>query len=461
MKLATDARPHTACAGSSAQAVQADQLTRASRPARALRPEPLASQPWRPAHLLLAPHRLGFALAVLLLLVSGVWWALVQVDRATGALGLAYAVSPSLGHAAVMTFGFIPLFFTGFLFTAGPKWLGVDGPEARRLLAPLLLQAAGWLVWLLGIHTALWLSLAGAAAALLGLAWVVALFAQLVGRSTLDDRLHARTVAVAGGVGVASLALLLVALVAGAYDVAHAAVLTGLWGFVVVTYLVVAHRMIPFFTSSAVPMIDVWRPFWVLWMLLGAVALEIAAIWVPLVMSWMGEPAGRGGRAWMLGLGLLQLAAGSVILWLAFVWGLVQSLSIRLLAMLHLGFLWLGVSFVLAGASQLLGLRLGTPVLGLGALHALTMGCLGSLMLAMVTRVSCGHSGRTLVADNLVWALFWLLQLAVLLRIGAALNQAPDWLLMMAALLWAGVMAVWGVRLLGWYGRQRADGRPG
>ncbi|MDZ4190248.1 MAG: NnrS family protein [Hydrogenophaga sp.] len=428
---------------------------------RAPRPEPLTEQPWRLSHLLLAPHRLGFALAVLLLLASGVWWALVQVDRATGALGLAYAVSPSLGHAAVMTFGFVPLFFTGFLFTAGPKWLGVNGPEARTLLVPLLLQAVGWLVWLTGIHTALWLSLAGAAAALLGLGWVVVLFAQLVRRSTLDDRLHARTVAVAGGVGVASLALLLVALLAGVYDVAHAAVLTGLWGFVVVVYLVVAHRMIPFFTSSAVPMIGVWRPFWVLWMLLGAVSLELAAIWVPLVMSWLGEPSGQGGRAWMLGLGLLQLAAGSVILWLAFVWGLVQSLSIRLLAMLHLGFLWLGVSFVLAGVSQLLGLRLGTPVLGLGALHALTMGCLGSLMLAMVTRVSCGHSGRTLVADNLVWALFWLLQLAVLLRIGAALHQAPAWLVMASALLWAGVMVVWGWRMLGWYGRQRADGRPG
>jgi uncharacterized protein involved in response to NO len=65
------------------------------------------------------------------------------------------------------------------------------------------------------------------------------------------------------------------------------------------------------------------------------------------------------------------------------------------------------------------------------------------------------------VADNLVWALFWLLQLAVLLCIGGALSQAPAWLVMAAALLWAGVMAVWGLRLLGWYGRQRADGRPG
>jgi uncharacterized protein involved in response to NO len=106
-------------------------------------------------------------------------------------------------------------------------------------------------------------------------------------------------------------------------------------------------------------------------------------------------------------------------------------------------------------------MRLGTPVLGLGALHALTMGCLGSLMLAMVTRVSCGHSGRPLVADNLVWTLFWLLQLAVVVRIGAAAQGAPGWLVMAAALLWTGVMAVWGLRMLGWYGQLRADGRPG
>jgi uncharacterized protein involved in response to NO len=219
--------------------------------------------------------------------------------------------------------------------------------------------------------------------------------------------------------------------------------------------------MIPFFTSSAVPMHDAWRPFWVLWLLLGAVALEVLAVWMPMALDLFTDTSSHAPRAWMLGLGLMELAAGSVILWLAFVWGLVQSLSIRLLAMLHLGFLWLGLSFVLAGASQLLGLRLGTPVLGLGALHALTMGCLGSLMLAMVTRVSCGHSGRTLVADNTVWALFWLLQLAVVLRIAAAMQQAPAWLVMAAALLWATVMAVWGLRLLGWYGRPRTDGRPG
>ena len=65
------------------------------------------------------------------------------------------------------------------------------------------------------------------------------------------------------------------------------------------------------------------------------------------------------------------------------------------------------------------------------------------------------------MADALVWAVFCLLQLTVLLRVAGALDGAPLWVLTVAALLWAGVMGVWGLRLIGWYGRLRVDGRPG
>jgi len=403
---------------------------------------------------MLAPHRLAFFLAMLLLLASGLWWALVQLDRATGVIGLRYAVPPSTTHAAVMSFGFIPLFFAGFLFTAGPKWLGVDGPDAQALRPTLLLQGGGWLLWLAGAHTHLGLAVVGAALAALGLGLQYVRFWGLLQRSPLDERLHAMVVAVAGTVGALCVAGLALALLVGAFDMVRSLVLTGLWGFVVMTYLAVAHRMIPFFTSSAVPMAQAWRPFWVLWALLGAAAFEVLVVWVG-VIGWASDPG------WMLLQGLLELLAGGVILWLGVAWGLVQSLKVRLLAMLHLGFLWLGLSFVLAGLSQLLGLRAGVPALGLGALHALSMGCLGSLLLAMVTRVSCGHSGRTLVADALVWGLFCLLQLAVLLRVAGALEGMPVWVLTAAALLWFGVMGVWGLRLMGWYGRLRTDGRPG
>ncbi len=413
---------------------------------------------WRPRYLLLAPHRLGFFLAMVVLVAAGVWWALVQFDRMSAALGLSYALSPSLVHGTVMTFGFIPLFFSGFLFTAGPKWLGVRPHETGRVAAPMLLQAAAWLVWLAAAHVSAVAAIAALVLAASGLTWMTLLFWQLIRRSRVEDRLHALTIGSACVVGCLSLAGLALSLAFNAYSAALACVLTGLWGFVLVAYVSVAHRMIPFFTSGAIPAMKAWRPSWVLWLMLAVAAVEVAAAW----LDAGGPFQGLAGAAWTLGRGIFELLAGSLLLWLALAWGLVKSLRNRLLAMLHIGFLWLGLALTLGGVAQLLGWARGAPVLGLGALHALTMGCLASLMLAMVTRVSCGHSGRALVADGLIWALFCLLQLATLLRIAGALQGGfSGWLLLAAALLWATIMAVWGWRLGGWYGRLRADGRAG
>lgn len=413
---------------------------------------------WRARYLLLAPHRLGFFLALVVLVASGVWWALVQLDRVSVTVVLSYALSPTLVHAAVMTFGFIPIFFSGFLFTAGPKWLRVEPLEARLLLMPLLMQAMGWLLWLGGVHTHMLVALGGLSLAWSGLARIAWLFWRMVWRSREPDQLHARTVGVAFLVGCVSLGGLLVNLLVGATAVALACVMTGLWGFVVVVFVTVAHRMIPFFTSSAMPLASTWRPFWALGLMLTAAAVEASAVWVEID----GPLHGPMAPVWMLARGAFEMAVGSILLWLAQVWGLVQSLKNRLLAMLHIGFMWLGLALLLGGLSQLLGLVQDTAVLSLGSLHAVTMGCLASLMLAMVTRVSCGHSGRALVADRTLWSLFWLLQASTLLRIAAAAQSAwASWLLLPAALVWALIMTVWGVRLGNWYGRLRADGRAG
>jgi uncharacterized protein involved in response to NO len=192
-------------------------------------------------------------------------------------------MSPSLVHGAVMSFGFIPLFFSGFMFTAGPKWLGVGPPSVLQLLAPLLLQAGGWWLWLAGAHLDARIALFGLALATLGLIWVTGLFWQLIWRSLAPDRVHAIVVGVGCGVGCVSLLGLALALVFGATENAAACVLTGLWGFIVVGYVAVAHRMIPFFTSNALPMMAAWRPFWVLWLMLATALLEVAAVWIALL----------------------------------------------------------------------------------------------------------------------------------------------------------------------------------
>ena len=83
-----------------------------------------------------------------------------------------------------------------------------------------------------------------------------------------------QAVATALVVGCSCLAALGVCVALGEVALALAFVQTALWGFIAVVYLTVAHRMIPFFTSSAVPMHDAWRPNWVLALLLATAAFE-------------------------------------------------------------------------------------------------------------------------------------------------------------------------------------------
>jgi len=412
---------------------------------------------WRWQHVLDAPHRLAFFCAMLVLLFSGAWWALVQWDRMGLGWGLGYALSPTLTHSTVMTLGFMPLLFVGFLFTAGPKWMGVRPLLASQLLTPVALQVAGWLLWTVGGHWGVPMALVGAALAWFGLAWTQCLFWRLLSQSGVADRMHVQIIAGAGLLGVVSMAGLLVCLLRNAPELARLWLLTALWGYVVATFVTVAHRMLPFFTASAIPMLQVWRPGWLMGGLIAVIAMETLLPW----LEWLGLGKGPDVHVWMLVRGLLELAAGSVLVCLAFVWGLVKSMKVRLLAMLHIGFVWLGLAILLSGLSQLLGFKAGVPALGMGPLHGLTMGFLGSVMLAMVTRVSSGHSGRPLRADSGAWIAFWILQTAVLLRTGAALPSSSVWLLAVVASLWVLAMVAWGLPLLGWYGRPRADGQSG
>jgi uncharacterized protein involved in response to NO len=90
------------------------------------------------------------------------------------------------------------------------------------------------------------------------------------------------------------------------------------------------------------------------------------------------------------------------------------------------------------------------------------MGFVASTMFAMVTRVTCGHSGRPLVADDVTWWLFWLLQTATLLRLGSELwPQAYAWLVTAAIFAWLAAFAGWAWKYVPAYLRPRADGKPG
>ena len=221
--------------------------------------------------------------------------------------------------------------------------------------------------------------------------------------------------------------------------------------------MTVAHRILPFFTSNAVAGLVPWRPNWVLALLLAAI------IGLGVVLHAPRIEALRGAATWLAI--LPAVVAGSALTALAVRWGLMQSLrgpSLRLLAMLHLAFAWLPLALLLAAADAGLRHTLGGGGLGLAPLHALTLGMLGSLLFAMVTRVIRGHGGIALVADDLVWFLFWLLQVATLLRIASpVIPVAAGALLAAAAVVWTVVWSVWALVHLPILLKARADGGLG
>ncbi len=412
---------------------------------------------WRWQHVVLAPHRLAFFLALLVLVTSAGWWAGVHADRLVPGVRFFYSLPPRLTHAGVMTFGFFPLFFSGFLFTAVPKWLRVQPPTTQTLLVPLVLQATGWMTWLAGAHLHAFVALAGLVLAWVGLVTTAWLFSKMVAHSDEPDRVHARILACALWVGCVCLAGLAVGALRGDSALALAFARTGLWGFVVLVFSTVAHRLIAFLTSESMPWIRSLGPFWVLYGMVFAAGFESLSVWVALHRDAQFLAA----FDWPTLQLLVELMWGGVLLWVAVQWARTQRYRNRMLHMLHTGFLWLGLGLVIGGVVKLLEQFYGTQVLDLGALHAVALGGLCTLMLAMVTRITCAQSGRASLADQTAWPLFWLLQVIVVLRVSA--GHSSTWtngLLGASAVLWLVWCAVWSWRLTGWLGRPGLTNKP-
>jgi uncharacterized protein involved in response to NO len=118
------------------------------------------------------------------------------------------------------------------------------------------------------------------------------------------------------------------------------------------------------------------------------------------------------------------------------------------------------VALLLVAASDL-----GAPVPGSAGLHALSAGAMGAAILAVMTRVGLGHTGRDLVLPRgVVWC-HPLVYLATLARIGAAFGSpgfvSQRVLLVTSALAWAAAFGLFAVRYAPILMRPRPDGRPG
>jgi len=351
---------------------------------------------------------------------------------------------PSALHALLISCGVFPFFMFGFILTAGPRWQGAGELSQRDFLPAFVLLACGWLlVWVALLLPQL--LVAGLALALAG--WIaVALTLTRIARHRATEREHIVCVATAVWLGAAGLGAFAVFAAGGAPAWLRLGISLAVWGFLLPVFLAVAHRMLPFFTASAVPGYVLHRPAWALRVLLGA-SLAHGVLTVPEGTQWL----------WLADLPAM-LVAGR----LSWLWWSRAAIANRMLTVLHVAFAWLAPAFALFALQSLL--RDALPgFLGQAPLHALTLGFFTSMLLGMASRVTLGHSGRAVAADAVMWRAFCLMQAAALLRVASELPALPGAyrLMWLSSMLWLGAFALWAWRYAPACWRPRADGKPG
>jgi uncharacterized protein involved in response to NO len=362
------------------------------------------------------------------LYLAGTAWALLSIAIWIYAPQLiGHPLSLIAWHAHEMLWGFIITIAVGFLLTASATWTGFNPLNGWPLGALAILWLIARVGFLFGGTTGFWI--ATAAELLFFLAAAIALArVVLKGKSKRNYGLPLLVLAL----GIADLLYLLAAL-RGDYVLLMQRFDLGLIGMAVIA-LLIARRVIPFFSMRMVPGLDI--PMLTrsghAQMVFSVAALAAGVLHLPRIMA--------AGLALTGLISLFQLGS----------WRPAAVLRKPMLWILYLGYAFIAIG-LLAAAVQISGVfspALLDGVLARSATHAHLIGLAGFcvLIIGMVTRTALGHLGRPLALDRTMLASHWLMIVAALLRLAALWPSAASihllhlaaaaWILCMALYLW-------------------------
>jgi uncharacterized protein involved in response to NO len=205
---------------------------------------------------------------------------------------------------------------------------------------------------------------------------------------------------------------------------------------------VMGGRVIPMFTNNGVPGAQATR----------RPAIEKLALGGVLVL--LGADVVQAPPAAVAALALATAAAHGARLCLWQPW---RTFGTPIVWSLHLAYAWIVVHLALRGLAAM-----GAVGESL-AVHALTVGGIGGMTIAMMTRTARGHTGRPLVADRFEVTCYALVALAAVIRVlgGMLLPGAYAATVIASGLCWSAAFALYAVRYWPVLTRPRLDGKPG
>ncbi|MBK7059407.1 MAG: NnrS family protein [Rubrivivax sp.] len=390
-------------------------------------PSPIAQAPrgWPLLRLGFRPFYLG---ATVFAALAVPFWLVLYLGQAS----LESKVSPLLWHAHEMLFGFAVAVIVGFLLTAGKAWTGLATPRG-----PVLGLLAG--LWLAARLAALvapygWYALLD----LLLLPLVAGVLIDVLWRA--GNRRNLPLVGLLLGLALVNLLFHLAML--GTITLSPLRPLYGALALIVMIESVMAGRVIPAFTNSATPGLNLVPSPRQSQITLALTAAGLLA-WVLAAPAWLA-----GGAL---------AAAGAAQLQRQWAWRPWVTRGRPILWILHAAYAWIAVGLILLALAQ------WGWVSASAGIHALGVGATGGLIIGMVTRTARGHTGRPLQASGAEVAAYALVLGAALMRVVMPL-LAPQWLvgwLIAAALAWSVAFVIYLVIYTPWLMSTRLDGKDG
>jgi uncharacterized protein involved in response to NO len=378
---------------------------------------------------------LGFRPFYLLASVFAVVAILLWLISITGRFQFGAYLQGVFWHSHEMLFGYIVAVMAGFLFTAVRNWTGLPTPSGVTLGGIVLL-------WILA--RVLLVSGPSALAVILDVAFLP-MIAIAVAIPILRSRNKRNYKIIAVLVAVSLLHFVFHMALGGQLPswLSRASLFASI-DPVVILFALVGGRVIPAFTRNAVAGSDPRHENW----------LEVIAFGSLLVIVLVTLLGGAFTFAAWVPTSLFIVAAVAHLLRLA-LWQPQVTLGNPLLWMMPVAYSWLPAALLLRALSTVAVIVPGAWI------HALTMGALSSLMMAMMMRSTLGHTGRKLVASQMDILAFLLLQLAALLRVVAGGTGDYQAVVVLSGVVWVLAFAVFIVRYLPMLVHSRVDGKPG
>jgi uncharacterized protein involved in response to NO len=363
------------------------------------------------------------------------WW-LYRFAHASVSFG---GLPAMYWHAHEMIYGFVMAAIAGFLLTAVPSWTGARGFAGLPLIVAVALWFAGRVAMSVAGAGPFWLI---AAAELAFVPCLLALLAPPILR-TRNRNFPILAVLlvlwIIDGAFVLGLARADVLLASGAMRLAI--------DFVLVLVTIIGGRIVPIFTANALRR----RGETVTTVTRKPIEFAVISLMVAIAVTDIFAPQGFASGV------LAALAALAHVLRLAG-WRSFRTRGEPILWIMHVAYAWMPFGLALKALSLL-----GDFGWAAKWQHALGTGVLATMILAVMTRVALGHTGRDLVVSRAVGVAYLLLTFAALLRV-FGLTLFPAHYLLTLTVAGAAWMAAFGIFLVVyapilWW--PRADGRPG